>query len=98
MTPVTLWSNRQNYSPSARLNRTPTLGLLSILAPPTEQGATMGVAQSAASLARILAPVFANTFFEYSRPGPYLAGAAIALGAGIFAWAKLCRGPVKAGA
>ncbi|HEY6227161.1 MAG TPA: MFS transporter [Verrucomicrobiae bacterium] len=80
------------------INRTPTLGLLSILAPPTEQGATMGVAQSAASMARILAPVFANTFFEYSRPGPYLAGAAIALGAGIFAWAKLCRGPVKAGA
>jgi MFS family permease len=80
------------------INRTPTLGLLSVLTPPTEQGATMGVAQSAASVARIFAPVFANTLFEYSRPGPYVAGAIIALGAGFFAWAKLCRGPVKAGA
>jgi hypothetical protein len=26
VTPVTLWSNTQNYSPSARLNRTPMLG------------------------------------------------------------------------
>jgi len=26
VTPVTLWSNRQSYSPSARLNRVPTLG------------------------------------------------------------------------
>ena len=80
------------------VNRAPTLGLLSILTPPNEQGATLGVAQSAGSLARILAPIFAGSVFDLSRSAPYVICAAIAVLAGIFAWAKLCRGPVKAGA
>jgi MFS family permease len=80
------------------VNRSPTLGLLSILTPPNEQGATQGVAQSAGSLARIVGPVFAASVFDISRAAPYLTAAAIAILAGLFAWAKLCRGPVKAGA
>jgi MFS family permease len=80
------------------INRAPTLGLLSILTPPNEQGATQGVAQSAGSLARILAPIFAASIFDVSRAAPYLASAGIAILAGLIAWAKLCRGPVKAGA
>jgi MFS family permease len=80
------------------INRAPTLGLLSILTPPTEQGAMQGVAQSAGSLARILAPVFAASVFDVSHAAPYLACAAIAVIAGLIAWAKLSRGPIKAGA
>jgi MFS family permease len=80
------------------INRAPTLGLLSILTPPNEQGAMQGVAQSAGSLARILAPVFAASVFDVSHAFPYLACAAIAVVAGLIGWAKLCRGPVKAGA
>src|SRR4051812_12186653 len=80
------------------INRAPTLGLLSILTPPNEQGAMQGVAQSAGSLARILPPIFAASIFDVSHAAPYLACAAIAILAGAVAWAKLCRGPVKAGA
>jgi MFS transporter, DHA1 family, tetracycline resistance protein len=80
------------------INRAPTLGLLSILTPPNEQGSMQGVAQSAGSLARILAPIFAASLFDVSHSAPYVACAGIAIIAGAVAWAKLCRGPVKAGA
>jgi MFS transporter, DHA1 family, tetracycline resistance protein len=78
------------------LNRAPTLGLLSILTPPNEQGAMQGVAQSAGSLARILAPVFAGSLFDVSHRAPYVICAAIAIVAGAVAWGKLYRAPVKA--
>jgi MFS family permease len=80
------------------LNRAPTLGLLSILTPPNEQGAMQGVAQSAGSLARNLAPIFAASIYDYSHAAPYVACAAIAVIAGLVAWAKLYRAPVQAGA
>jgi MFS family permease len=80
------------------LNRAPTLGLLSILTPPNEQGATMGVAQSAGSLARILAPIFAGSAFDMSKEAPYVICAGIAVVAGLVAWGKLSRGPTRAGA
>jgi DHA1 family tetracycline resistance protein-like MFS transporter len=80
------------------INRAPTLGLLSILTPPNEQGAMQGVAQSAGSLARILAPIFAASIFDLSHGAPYLICAAIAVLAGLIAWVKLCRGPVVSGA
>jgi MFS family permease len=81
------------------INRAPTLGLLSILTPPNEQGAMQGVAQSAGSLARILAPIFAASIFDVSHAAPYLACAGIAMSwPDSVAWAKLCRGTVKAGA
>jgi hypothetical protein len=49
------------------LTRPPLFGLLSNLAPANEQGATIGVAQSAGSLARILGPLFAATLYTARR-------------------------------
>lgn len=54
------------------LTRPPLFGLLSNLTPAHEQGATIGVAQSAGSLARILGPVFATTLLHYFPALPYL--------------------------
>ena len=45
------------------LTRPPVFGLLSNLTPANEQGATIGVAQSAGSLARILGPLFAAMLY-----------------------------------
>jgi MFS family permease len=45
------------------LTRPPLFGLVSNLTPAHEQGVTLGVAQSAGSLARIVGPVFATTVF-----------------------------------
>jgi MFS transporter, DHA1 family, tetracycline resistance protein len=73
------------------INRPPTLGLISILTPPNEQGATLGVTQSAGSLARILAPLFAATLFDFSPALPYMICAVIAAAIGLFAWAHLTR-------
>ena len=54
--------------------------MLSNLTPAHEQGATIGVAQGAGSLARILGPMFATALLVYSPPLPYLICAAVLLG------------------
>jgi multidrug resistance protein len=54
------------------LTRPPLFGLLSNLTPAHEQGATIGVAQSTGSLARILGPIFATTTLHYVPALPYL--------------------------
>jgi MFS family permease len=66
-------------------------GLISILTPANEQGATIGVAQSAGSLARILGPVFASTLFTHHPTLPYLICSGVALLAAILAWQSLCK-------
>lgn len=71
------------------LTRPPVFGLLSQLAPADEQGATLGVAQSAGSLARIFGPIFAATLFDGHPSWPYLACAGVSLAAGLLAWGKL---------
>src|ERR1041385_3009143 len=73
------------------LTRPPVFGLISILTPPHEQGATIGVAQSAGSLARIVGPVFASTLFGHHPSLPYVICGAISLLTGMFAWQSLCR-------
>jgi MFS family permease len=73
------------------LTRPPVFGLISILTPAHEQGATIGVAQSAGSLARILGPIFAATLFDYKPALPYLVCSGVALVTGILAWQSLCR-------
>jgi DHA1 family tetracycline resistance protein-like MFS transporter len=73
------------------LTRPPLFGLLSNLTPGHEQGATIGVAQSAGSLARILGPVFATTLLHYSPPLPYLTCTAVLLGTTALVIHKLCR-------
>lgn len=54
------------------LTRPPLFGLLSNLTSAEEQGATLGVAQAAGSLARIIGPLFATTLLEVSASLPYL--------------------------
>ena len=54
------------------LTRPPLFGLLSNLAPANEQGATIGVAQSAGAMARILGPLFAATLYLRIAPLPYV--------------------------
>jgi MFS transporter, DHA1 family, tetracycline resistance protein len=78
------------------LTRPPVFGMLSQLTPADEQGATLGVAQSAGSLARIFGPIFAATLFDGHPSWPYLACAGVSLAAGLLAWAKLPAAPAKA--
>jgi len=73
------------------LTRPPVFGLISILTPAHEQGATIGVAQSAGSLARIVGPVFATTLFTHHPALPYLVCSGISLIAGLMAWQSLCK-------
>ncbi len=54
------------------LTRPPLFGLLSNLTTAHEQGANIGVAQGAGSLARILGPLFANLLLPFHPPLPYL--------------------------
>jgi MFS transporter, DHA1 family, tetracycline resistance protein len=71
------------------LTRPPLFGLLSMLTPPDQQGATIGVAQSAGSLARIFGPMFAGAFFQTHPAVPYLTCAVIAVATGIIGWSRL---------
>jgi MFS family permease len=73
------------------LTRPPLFGMLSILTPPHEQGETIGIAQSAGSLARILGPIFAGGLFHLHPTWPYLACAGISLVTGLIAWNSLVR-------
>jgi MFS family permease len=73
------------------LTRPPLFGLLSNLAPAHEQGATIGVAQSAGSLARIVSPIFATTLLHYLPPLPYLICTAVLFGTAFVVIQKLCR-------
>lgn len=59
-------------SVGSSLTRPPLFGLLSNLTPAHEQGANIGVAQGAGSLARILGPVFATGLLPYRAALPYL--------------------------
>ena len=67
------------------LTRAPVFGLLSNLAPANEQGATIGVAQSAGALARILGPLFAATLYLHIPMLPYVICGAISIIAGLLA-------------
>jgi len=73
------------------LTRPPVFGLISILTPANEQGATIGVAQSAGSLARIIAPIFAATLLDYHPSVPYLICSGISLFTGFIVFQQLCR-------
>ena len=73
------------------LTRPPLFGMLSILTPAQTQGETLGVAQSAGSLARIFGPLFAGGLFHLHPTWPYLACGAIALVTGVLAWVQLVK-------
>ncbi len=73
------------------LTRPPLFGMISNLTPSNEQGATIGVAQGAGSLARILGPVFATALLAYSPPLPYVICAAVLLVTTGLVVQRLCR-------
>jgi MFS family permease len=77
------------------LSRAPLLGLLSNLTPANEQGATIGVAQSAGSLARIVGPLFAATLYGHVPMLPYLICGGISIVTGILVF-PLLRGKKEA--
>jgi MFS family permease len=80
------------------INRAPTMGMISLNAPENEQGSTLGVAQSAGTLARIFGPIFATTLYMVKPALPYVICAGVALIASFLAWYLLARGsePKKA--
>ena len=78
-------------SVGSSLTRPPLFGLLSNLTPAHEQGATIGVAQGAGSLARILGPIYANTLLHYLPPLPYLTCTGVLLGTTLVVCKRLCR-------
>jgi hypothetical protein len=71
------------------LTRPPLFGMLSNLTPAAEQGGTLGVAQSAGSLARIVGPIFATSLLPYSQALPYLICAGLLLGTGAMVAVRL---------
>jgi DHA1 family tetracycline resistance protein-like MFS transporter len=71
------------------LTRPPLFGLLSNLTPANEQGATIGVAQSAGSLARILGPLFAVILYLRVAPLPYVICGGLAILAAVLTWQYL---------
>jgi MFS transporter, DHA1 family, tetracycline resistance protein len=73
------------------LTRPPLFGLLSNLTAAHEQGATIGVAQGAGSLARILGPLFATALLPYSPPLPYVICAGILLVTTVLTMQRLGR-------
>ncbi|MEY4324592.1 MAG: hypothetical protein RIS24_763 [Verrucomicrobiota bacterium] len=77
------------------INRAPTMGLISQLSPVDEQGTTLGIAQSAGTLARVLGPTVATTLYDLWLPAPYLACATIALLAGLLAVLRLMGSTAK---
>ncbi len=78
------------------LTRAPVFGLLSNLTSADEQGATIGVAQSFGSLARILGPLFAATLYMRIPSLPYVICGVISIGAGTLAARWLAGGEVVA--
>ncbi|MCC6231691.1 MAG: MFS transporter [Verrucomicrobiales bacterium] len=75
------------------MTRPPLFGLVSSLSPSNEQGFTLGVTQSAGSLARITGPVFASATFDWHHSFPYVICAALALGAFAWCWIRLPASP-----
>jgi MFS family permease len=65
--------------------------MLSNLTPASEQGATIGVAQGAGSLARIFGPLFATALLHYSPPLPYVACALVLLATTVLVVQRICR-------
>lgn len=78
------------------LTRAPVFGLISILAPPSEQGATLGVAQSAGSLARVTGPLFVMPLFGIHPAWPYVASGVLAFATAVVVWQLLVPAHDKA--
>ncbi len=71
------------------LTRAPVFGMLSNLTPANEQGATIGVAQSAGALARIAGPIFAASLYVHIPLLPYVVCGGVSLVAALLAAVRL---------
>ncbi|MCS1410833.1 MAG: Tetracycline resistance protein, class C [Verrucomicrobia subdivision 3 bacterium] len=80
------------YTIFSSINRAPTMGMISMNAPENEQGNTLGVAQSAGTLARIFGPIFAAWLYSFRPALPYVICAGVAVVAAVLAWFYLIRG------
>jgi MFS family permease len=68
------------------LSQPSVASLISRAAPPETQGGTLGISQSAASLARVVGPAVGGALFQQVAPGaPYLVAAGLSLAAVICA-------------
>jgi MFS transporter, DHA1 family, tetracycline resistance protein len=76
-------------SVGSSLTRPPVFGLISRLTSADEQGATLGVAQSAGSLARIIGPVAATSLFFVNPAWPYLACAGLTFATAVLVMIRL---------
>jgi hypothetical protein len=65
--------------------------MLSNLTLAHEQGANIGVAQGAGSLARILGPIFASGLLPFMAALPYLVCTAVLLGTTVLVIQRFCR-------
>lgn len=62
------------------LMRPPNLGMISLMTPADEQGITMGVTQSLASLGRIIGPLLGGYLYQHvSQAAPFFAAATVSL-------------------
>ncbi len=68
------------------------MGQISLNSAANEQGVTMGVAQSAATVSRCIGPPLATTLYFVRTPLPYLVAAGIAIVAAMLAWLNLPKG------
>jgi multidrug resistance protein len=73
----------------SQMTRPPLFGMLSNLTPENEQGATIGVAQSIGSLARIFGPLLAAPLYYHSHWLPYVICGGISILAALIAIAML---------
>ncbi len=73
------------------LTRPPVFGMISNLTPPGEQGVTIGVAQSAGSLARIVGPLVVLPLFTKTPALPYVICGTLSLLTGIIVWRRLSK-------
>lgn len=74
------------FSAASNINRTPTMGQISLHAPPGEQGATLGIAQSAGTLARVFGPTYATALYGVNTNLSFMVTAILTIAGGIFAW------------
>ena len=78
-------------SVGTNLTRPPLFGMLSNLTAAHEQGANIGVAQGAGSLARIIGPLFANLLLPFMAPLPYLICAAVLILTAVLVFQQLSK-------
>ena len=85
------------FAIGSSLTRPPVFGMISMLAPANEQGATMGVAQGVGSIARIAGPLFAASLFMAEASLPYLICAALCGATSVLTMQCLTRIPAPEG-